>query len=164
MAWSPPETFANNEIVTATKLNTNIRDNMREVWREIAYVEFTSGVTLASGSDSDIVSSGAITYTAEPILIEFFSPSVLVPDATSGELRLFDGATNLGTLATVQTQDATSGSLVFPAHLGRRLTPTAASHTYKIAGRGASVVVGAGAGGAGVTMPGYIRILQKGSA
>jgi hypothetical protein len=47
----------------------------------------------------------------------------------------------------------------------RRLTPTAASHTYKIkiwsTSNNANFAT-AGAGGTATNMPGYIRVLQKG--
>lgn len=164
MAWTPPADFSHLEIVTATKLNTHLRDNMKEVWRELAYVEFTANVS-RSGSDIDVVSAGAITFTAEPILIEFFAPSASMASAASMVVSLFDGAVDLGVLTTLQTATFSAGSLIWPVGtLRKRLTPTAASHTYKVRLTAGAGTINAGAGGAGASVPGSIRILQKGGA
>lgn len=162
MAWTPPQTWSVSENPTAAKLNANIRDNMREVWRELAYVEFTANVTptgTTSGAPTEIVSAGAITFTAEPILVEFFAPGA--SDGGSGANRthfiLRDGtsvvADPLGFL------DSVSG--IIPVTLFKRLTPTAASHTYNFA-----AYTGDGVGStihADADAPGFIRIMQKGS-
>jgi hypothetical protein len=162
MAWTVPATFATNESpLTSTKLNTHLRDNMRELWHEVAYVEFTSDVTTTTATEAaplDVVSSGAITYAAYPILVEVYSPYWLLNGA--GGVSLWDDATDLGRL-----WDGIAGNGA--ALLCRRLTPTAASHTYKARiwqTGGSTSTANAGAGGAGVTLPGYIRILQKGGA
>lgn len=160
MAWTAPRTWANGEIVTQTMLNTDVRDNMGELWHEVAYVEFAANVSAAAGSEVapvDVVSSGAITYVANPIIVEFFSPAVTLP---GGSLSLWDGATDLGRL----NDTSSSIDLITAAvTVSRRLTPTAAAHTYKIRCWGGGSV-GAGAGGVGTRAPGYIRILQKGGA
>jgi hypothetical protein len=162
MAWTTPATFATNETpLTSTKLNTHLRDNMRELWHEVAYVEFTAPVTLTNATHTelapaDIVSSGAITYVANPILVEFYAPNY-VPGG-NGAINLWDGTTDLGRL--IDNVAASPAGIYLP----RRLTPTAASHTYKIVGwaNGGNGSVVAGAGGVGVEMPGFIRIMQKG--
>jgi hypothetical protein len=161
MAWTAPRTWTNGEIVTQTMLNTDVRDNGREYWHEVAYVEFTANVGITNGVHTeiapvDIVSSGALTYVANPILIEFWCPGYVA--GGTGALNLWDGATDLGRLNdNVNVQ-------MYPYKAVRRLTPTAASHTYKLRGwaNGGNGTVVAGAGGAGVLMPGFIRILQKG--
>jgi hypothetical protein len=161
MAWTAPRTWTNGEIVTQTMLNTDVRDNGREYWHEVAYVEFTSSVTTTTGTEAapvDVVSSGAITYVANPLIIEFFSPQYSIGN-NIGALNLWDDATDLGRL------NHTNQNLTYAAHLVRRLTPSAASHTYKVriwTTGGASTTAAAGAGGAGVVLPGYIRVLQKG--
>jgi hypothetical protein len=71
-----------------------------------------------------------------------------------------DATTDLGRLTSFVGAVSSSGTV----HLVRRLTPTAASHTYKIRGWSSSgtAVVHAGAGGAGTVMPGFIRVVQRG--
>jgi hypothetical protein len=159
MAWGVPRTWTNTEIVTQTMMNTDVRDNMRELWHEVAYVEFTADVTAINathveGSPIDVVSSGAITYVANPIIVEFYAYST----DGNANLNLWDAATDLGRLG--------QGELQSPVYATRRLTPTAASHTYKVVAwaTGANGVVSAGAGGVGTKVPGYIRIMQKGGA
>jgi hypothetical protein len=160
MAWTAPVNFAEPMIVDETDMNL-MQDNIRESWHEVAYVEFTSNVTTTTNVEAtplDIVSSGAITYVANPILIEFFSPYVTI--AGSGGISLWDASTDLGRLWSNVSGEG-------PVHLARRLTPTAASHTYKLRlweTGGTTSTVHAGAGGVGVTLPGFIRVMQKGGA
>jgi hypothetical protein len=156
VAWGIPRTWTNGEIVTQTMLNTDVRDNMRELWHEVAYVEFTADVTIAGVAEAtptDIVSAGAITYVANPIIVEFFSPRVLV---NTGGVSLWDG-TDLGRLG----RSAGSALIDGPFYAWRRFTPTAASHTYKVRGWG-NFTAEAGAWGVGTDGPGFIRITQKG--
>jgi hypothetical protein len=159
MAWSTPRTWVNGEVVTQTELNTDVRDNMRELWHEIAYVEFTADVSVtgvAEASPTDVVSSGAITYAALPIIIEF--RAILYDNVSqAGSLSLWDGATDLGRI----TQSQASVLIRAPVFTSDRLTPTAASHTYKVRMWGTATVY-AGAGGVGTKRPGFIRILQRG--
>ena len=74
MAWTDPRTWVNAEVVTFTVMNTHVRDNLRELWHELNYTEFTASVSVTATTEATantIVSSGAITYVAQPILIEF---------------------------------------------------------------------------------------------
>lgn len=78
------------------------------------------------------------------------------PSAGSMQINLQDGATNLGVIASLITS-----SVEAPVYCARRLIPTAASHTYKITANNIvsqTSTIYAGAGGAGVNMPGFIRI------
>lgn len=166
MAWTDPRTWVVGELTTAANMNAHIRDNMNMLWRELAYVEFTSSVSVTTasteGSPLDVVSSGTLTYVATPIVIEFFAPGLSVNTASSGGLglNLWDGSTDLGRLINTNTQSNNSVTLQ------RRLTPTAASHTYKIRASAAvnTQQVIAGAGGVATFMPGFIRVTQQGSA
>lgn len=158
MAWTPPATFGVNEIVTASKLNTHVRDNMKEVWHEVAYVEFTATVSSSSAVLVDVVSAGSVTYAGFPILVEFYSPYVAI--VSTGRLALIGDGTDLGNLAASNADGGTGGK--------RRLTPSAAAHTYKVqiagSGGGGTSSVVAGAGGVATNLPGFIRILEKGGS
>jgi hypothetical protein len=141
MAWTDPESYTLDQLVGVTELH-KIRDNMRELWHELAYVEFVGDVTavgLAETVPADIVSSGTQTYVANPIVVEFGCPGML-----------FNGAGGVNSWT--------------PGFMLKRLTPTAASHTYKarLWETSGTATVASGAGGAGAKMPGYIRVMQKG--
>lgn len=117
------------------------------LWRELVYVEYVAPVNASSGG-TQVVSAGAIQFIAAPIEIQFFSPR-----CDSGvTVRLYDGNTELGNLYGRQ------GSM----WSRRCFTPAAGTHTYRILAKGTSGQVKAGAGGANVLMPGFLRILQRG--
>ena len=131
---------------------------------QLSYVEFTAGVTVSSTTEAtptDVVDAAALTFNGSTLVcVEFYSPQVF-PNAASNSLviNLWDGATNLGKIAVVQ-ESAASGLVVVPVLVRRYLTPSAASHTFKIqawmsAGTG---TIQGGAGGAGNNLPGYIRV------
>jgi hypothetical protein len=165
MPWTDPATYGNT-LISAADMNL-IRDNLRELWHEINYTEFTSSVSVTStnsASPTDVVSSGAITYANVPHLVEFFSPQVAAETAKVVSVMLWDASTDLGILGAVGNAASNTAASVF---LGRRLTPTAASHTYRIrayVSAGTISVISGGVGGTGAAMPGYIRIWAKGGA
>jgi hypothetical protein len=155
-------TWVNDEVPTFAQLNVRIRDNLRELWRELLYVEWTGTFTPASVRPT-VADSGTITYTAFPIMVEFFAPAANSGSSDFIKLALWDGATDLGHIARV------GGGGNMPVRVGRRLTPTAASHNYLVKLEGGSAGSGIGqvmasTGGAGNLLPGYIRVMQKASA
>lgn len=164
MAWTPPETWTAGENPTATKLNANIRDNMKEVWRRLAYVEITASVnstTATEASPLDVISAGAITFTAEPIKIEFWAPG-WTSSGGNGSLSLWDASLDIARMKV-----ASPVTDVIPVYLVRYLTPTAGLHTYKIrlwTTGGLNAQVYAGSAGPANTPPAWIAVWQKGSA
>lgn len=130
---------------------------------EIAYVEFTSDVTVngSEGSPNDVVSSGAITYTGSKIKIEFFCPEI---DSGAGTtfciISLWDDTTDLGRFLVTGQSSGTGNDQVNPVYGVRYLTPSAGSHTYKARAWkvGNNGTVNVGSGGAGNNLPGYIRV------
>jgi hypothetical protein len=166
MAWTAPRTWTTGEVVTAAIMNTHVRDNLAFL-KEIAYVEFTANVTVnatTAATANLVVSSGAITYEAAPIVVEFYSPGI-EPDVGAVGRQVIIGlcdngaGTNLGRLGQVRTPVA-GNSLIEPVRLEREFTPSAATHTYEIrayvtAGSG---TVLAGVGGSDVAFPGFVRI------
>jgi len=125
------------------------------------YVQVTTAVTVSSTTEvtpTDVVSLGAITYDAVPIWIEAFGPDVA---ASGSEAILFfwwDASTELCRALEARTT-ASGDEKGWKASM--RLTPSAGSHTYKIAaqkGTGTcSLSAGSGSGGAGTYAPIYIR-------
>lgn len=135
---------------------------------EYDYAEFTSIVTPTATSEATantVVTGNAVSYDGSTVVfIEFFCPFANPDSNAAGRdltLVLYDGSSSIGKLSYEQTQ-ANSQAYYFTPRLGRRLTPSAASHTYSIrayvsAGTGQ---VGAGAGGSGNNVPGFIRITK----
>jgi hypothetical protein len=165
MAWTPPADWANLEVVTNTKLNAQVRDNMRELWHRVAYVEATATVSNTTATEAAplfVLSSGAVTYGGFPVMIEVFAPRMFGVGA-----NLFDDTTNLGRLT-----HAAAGMSVLGWSARRYLTPAAGSHTYRIGtwqtgGTSNGIDAGAGGvdgGGVGLLMPAYIAVWEKGGA
>ena len=155
MTWNTITTKVTGNLVTAAEW-VDIRENMLFL-EEVAFVQFTSNVSVTTTADIDVVSSGAITYEAVPHLIHFQCTRVAVGASGFLRIHLYDGATGLGMIAS---QPASSGGSVSAFAY---LTPTAASHTYKIvadntASQTSTIV--AGAGGVDTDRPGFIRITR----
>lgn len=132
---------------------------------ELAYVEFTSTVTVnatAEGTPNEVVSAGAVSYDGTTrVKLEFFAGRCNV-GTTAGSFvvcNLWDGdSTDLGRIAVAAAGAASGISL--PLYGVRFLTPSNASHTYKIKAwrvNSDGAIFGA-AGGAGVTLPGFVRV------
>ena len=161
MPWSNPSTRSTGYLVTST--NWNELANDLAFLAEVGYTEFTSDVTISAtsvGTANQVVSSGAITYENAPHMIEFYCPRY-IPATGTTNIILRDGTTVLGTLCVIVTGD-NPGEL----KLSRRLTPTAASHTYNVAAwnSASTGTMKAGSGGAAgdatTFLPGYIRVTR----
>ena len=163
MAWTTATTRATNFEVTAAVWNSEHVDNMNFL-KEVNYTEYTSGVNItatAVGSANQIVTSGAITYENVPHLIEFYCPRVTSSTGNCWVI-LRDSTTVLGVMARYPGSDNPG-----ECKATRRLTPTAASHSYNVAGwlsASGTWVFNAGTGGAAggdtENFPGYIRITR----
>lgn len=168
MAWATPKTWTNTTLTT-TDLNQHVRDNERELWHELSYTEFTSNVSVTAtteGTANTVVSSGAVTYDGNPVILKFECVSWF-HDTSGGDLTLvlFDVSTALGILWAHGNATATStdmGGVIAT----RRFTPSAGSHTYQVKAytNAGTATVAAGAGGAGTRFPGTLQILGKGGA
>lgn len=162
MTWTNPPTRSTGFAVTATVWNNEHVGNMDHL-TEVNYTEFTSDVAITGttvGAANQIVTSGPITYEAVPHMIEF--EAWIEPGATGSQfIILRDGTTVLGTLGRFAAGGATG-----PVSRSRRITPTAASHTYNVACWNASALgaIKAGPGGTAgdntTHLPGFIRIYR----
>ena len=135
-------------------------------WQELGYTEFTSDVSVTStteGTPDDVVSAGALTFSGQPIVIEFFTPQA--QQVNNAELRfsLWEGATNRGKIGAQGAIGNAGGH--GPILVRRRIAaPSAGSLTFKVSAWNSAAGTGtvkAGSGGSGAFLPGYIRILQK---
>jgi hypothetical protein len=167
MAWTSPRTWVTSETVTSTTMNSAVRDNLGELWHELAYQEFASSVLMNTAvlenAPTDVVSAGAVTYSGFPIIVEFYCPGS-TGGTTTGGLNLWEDSTDKGRLTHTSVSN---GSAMLTISVQRRYTPASGSKTLKVRGwnTGANTWTAlAGAGGVGTAMPGYIRVLEKGAA
>ena len=160
MPWLIPSTRATNYKVLAADWNA-IANDLAFI-AEVGYAEFTSPVTVTAttvGTAVQLVTMPAVTYEAAPILIEYYLPRV-TPGVAQLNLDLRDGTTVLGQLGSAPANGSPG-----PIYGVRRLTPTAASHTYNLtawnnAAATATISVGTGgtAGDQTAILPGFIRV------
>ncbi len=133
---------------------------------ELDYVQFTSPVTVSAsgeGSTTLVVTSSSVTYDGSAVLVEFFAPDVDVAASDHVVIVLYDdtAGASIGKIAFLSNPDAANVMRV-PVHASRRLTPSAGARVYKITAYKVTNngTVGAGAGGAGNIMPGFLRITK----
>lgn len=173
MAWTDPRTWVTSELVTAAIMNTHIRDNAKELWREIVKVDAGSQVATPGNAGlyginagTVYVSLGSIVFSGRPGLIEVQIP-IIYESGTADISSAWVLAITDGTPGTTEgaggkiigrsvgnAGGAASGSGLFTW----RNTFTG-THTYNVAcwsgnGTGSdSVVIAAG---------GYVRYLERG--
>jgi hypothetical protein len=131
---------------------------------ELAYNEGTGTVLVTATTEATantVLGASAVTFDgATAVLIEGWFEGYDAGDAPGFSLYLYDGASSIGVL---YVRAMTAGASMGSVSVKRRLTPSAASHTYSIRGTvsaGAGATVRMGVGGAGVALPGFIRITK----
>lgn len=134
---------------------------------EMAYVEFTSVVTVTAGTVEatavSVVSGGSVAFDGSTIvLIHFYAPNYQNPNTTDNlRFWLYDGSSSIGEIGRTTNPAAAAAAEGGPVVLERRMTPSNASHTYSIRASATNTAsVSAGAGGASTYMPGFIRITK----
>jgi len=138
-------------------------DNAAKKWvaaaRELAYAQIVANVSLTGsgqGNATTIVTAPAVTFDgATPVYVDFFAP--LFEATVVAVLVLFEDGVALGNIAELKPSAASN--IQVPAYVRRKITPTAAAHTYSIRGYvgGGTAQIAAGNGGAGF-LPAFIRI------
>lgn len=133
---------------------------------ELDYVEKTTTTSITATTEATantVVTGNSVAYDGSTaVMIEFFSPSIATQATTNVFVTcwLYDGSSSIGMIGRVRT---VAGNAFTSALTGmRRLTPSAASHTYSIRAMttsGTSSVEG-GAGGTAANMPAFIRITR----
>ncbi len=129
---------------------------------ELAYVETTTDTSVTvttEASSTTVVTAGSVAYDGTAVMISFGAPFVQTPGGGNGvTCVLFDGTTSIGTIAQVSA----ATTMVVSSAGARRLTPSAATHTYSVRSfvGGGTGTIGGGAGGAGAQTPAFIRILK----
>ncbi len=126
---------------------------------ELDYAQITSSHSVTATTDATattVVSSSAIAYNGSTVvIIEFYAFGVTPAASQAVVLNLWDGATDLGRFGQVS-------QVTQPVHLVRRLTPSAATHTYHVKAwkTSGTASVEAGAGGVATNLPAFIRITR----
>jgi hypothetical protein len=160
MAWtSSIATRATTYDVLASDWNVLV--NNLNFLDEVGYAEITANVSSSAttvGTAVQVVSLGALTYQNAPHIIEFSCPRLNASASNTTLVILRDGTTVIGTLA-----DPAATTVQSPCYISRRITPSAASHTYNIAlwnVAGTSTVLansGGAAGDATTLFPAWMR-------
>lgn len=133
---------------------------------ELTYDQWTTTVNITATTEATantIVTASAYTFDGATVaLIEFFCPFVTTSATANQVVRLwlYEDGSSIGELARVRGY-TTAASFQHTVTASRHMTPSAASHTYSI--RGSNTIAGtssasADTGGAGLLVPGYIRI------
>jgi hypothetical protein len=133
---------------------------------EYTHTAYTAPVAVTATTEATantIVTAGAVTFDGSTdVVIEFFAPGwELGAIDTRFHLWLYDGSSSIGRIS-----NGTSGERAVRAQTAivarRRITPSAAAHTYSIRASVAAntLTVYGGAGGVGNDVPGYIRITK----
>lgn len=133
---------------------------------ELDYVEVTSSPTATATSEataSTIITGSAVTYDGSTIvLIEMFCPWVQNPVGVDLFVVLYDGSSSIGKISLGNSPDATNFIRPNAFNASRRLTPSAAAHTYSMRAyvTSGTATFGCGAGGSGNYMPAFLRITK----
>lgn len=133
----------------------------------VDYVEFTSNVSITAtteGTANAVVSGAGFTADgSSSYLVEFFSPAVHSNASTGAHLRfvLLEASTVLGQAAGLDSVSVTTQTDA--AYFARRVTPASGTRTYKVQAfeLSGTAVVGAGTGGSGNNLPGYIMVTKQ---
>lgn len=134
---------------------------------EYDYAEFTSAVTVTGtteGGADTVVASNSVAYPGSvAVWVEFWSPYIQSDENHNIVLVLLQGATVLGVGGLQTAGDYASASFgrSIPG-IRRKVTPSAASHTFTVKAykSGGTAIVGAGSGGSGQYLPGFIRVTK----
>ncbi len=125
---------------------------------EIDYAQRTTGLTVTATADATadtFITGAAVVYDgATTVMIEVSVPYGAATAALI--LNLYDGSTDLGRFG--QINSVTNA----PMRVARRLTPSAASHTYTIKAwkSGGTASLNQGAGGTATDLPAFMRITK----
>lgn len=135
---------------------------------EMDYVAITSPVSITATSEATantIVTGSATAFDGSTaVFIEYWLPYYTSPTSANVDtiFCLYDGSSSIGFIGLISAVSNASSQRFGPVYGMRRLTPSAATHTYSIrayvgSGTGSA---GAGAGGGGAHMPGFIRTVK----
>jgi hypothetical protein len=145
MPWNNITEYVFGETVEVAVWEDLVENNAFQ--EEIGAASRSSDLAITAtsvGAAQEIMTLGALTYEAVPTLFEVWIPRISAGNAAF-HLILREGSTVIETLLDGVANESEQGKL-----LGARLTPTAGSRTYNVAGwraAGTDWTVRAGTGG-----------------
>lgn len=171
-AFTNPSAGSVNTSPSHSSQHTDVNDAVEAIETflldyELDYTQKTSTTTITATSEATantIVTAAAHTFNGTTIyLIEFFAPYATSGGVANGNMAfyLYDGSSSIGVISLISAE-VTSMNAYVAIYGIRRLTPSAASHTYSVRARVSSGtgLVAAGAGGSGSDSPAFIRITR----
>jgi hypothetical protein len=134
---------------------------------EIGYDQITASVNITgtgSTTPNTIITSSSYTFDGSPVILSFYSSQVALPTVSGDQvtIALWEGATDLGILATMRTESATQEYK--PVFIQYRFTPTVGAHVYLVRAWATATTgtpsIGAGAGGVNTNVPAFTRFTK----
>lgn len=101
MTWTPPESWAPDEVVTAAKMNAQVKDNLLHLFDtkgrilQVVSTTTTTAVTTSSNSYTDTGSTATITPSATSSLVLVIANIALYQTTNGFGLRLLRGSTTI---------------------------------------------------------------------
>jgi hypothetical protein len=117
MAWTTPKTWAAGELLTASDMNTYLRDELNYLASGRPYnaSSFTAGASTTSTSYSDTGLSVTLTPAASTRVLIIVSLFAVKNTAGSGFLRVLrDGATQIGNATQVDYNGGSATAIWVP--------------------------------------------------
>jgi hypothetical protein len=120
MAWTTPQTFASAEVVTASKLNLNVRDNLRYLKGLDGPIELEDRVSIATTNFPPLLatrSTGVTNSAVGAARILALSTSASISDGFGVQLSLAigDSAANgsVATISAIREGSDTQAAMIF---------------------------------------------------
>lgn len=131
----------------------------------LVYNQITANANITDTSEATataLITSSAFTFDGTAVWAEFYTDELLAPTSGFVVATLFEGATQITRLATLNgIASAQSGASVLARY---KFTPSAGSHTYKVCAFAASTTgtprITAGAGGTATDPPAYLAFYK----
>ena len=166
--WTTPRTWVTSELVSASLLNTHLRDDMKAV-ETIDYVEITSNVSVTAtteGTANTVITGTSQAYAAEKMWVEFWCPEASPGGSNQNvTMVLLEGSTVSGQWQAARSPSAASyeNNAVF---MRRLITPSAATFSWVVKAfiNSGTGTIYAGAGGSGAFLPAYLAVTRASKA
>jgi hypothetical protein len=133
---------------------------------ELAYSQYNGivNVTNTTAAAAHLVVDGVTrNYDGSTVIVEFFAPNVIAPNAAVIYIGLFELPAGSPAIAVIGSVGTNGAPVSAPVFARQRVTPSAGSHNYRIGAWLSTAGSGQVQGGNGVGAtfsPAYIRIVR----